>query len=31
MGLTKKYSDHEVFGELTANKFTIAGEYSLPI
>jgi hypothetical protein len=31
MGLTKKYSDQEVFGELTANKFTIDGGYSLPI
>jgi hypothetical protein len=31
MGLTKKYSDQKVFGELTANKFTIVGEYSLPI
>jgi hypothetical protein len=31
MGLTKKYANQEVFGELTANKFTIAGEYSLPI
>ena len=31
MGLTKKYSDQKVFGELTANKFTIVGEYSLPV
>ena len=31
MGLTKKYSDQEVFGELTATKFTITGEYSLPV